>query len=399
MCFDLRGMNRRTELIIAFDALPAFPGKSGAVGAFRKWMQILPTLREDIEVILFVFPRQAEYYEKFLHDAIKDRVRFVLVNLPSNVFVRVVAQNTIVPFVCWQMKVDVHLSMNPEPWFRLSRTLEVFKIADLQYLESPNEFGFFKYQYRKFAGRRKVHKSDLIIANSDATKNRIDKYFNIDPRKIAIIHESYDHELFTTEQKEKSDGDILVKYGVRRPFLLYVSSFRPYKNHYDLLQAYKLLPHRLEHKLVLVGNDVHGFKLTVVEMVENLGISDRVIMLDYIHHWELASFYRQAAIFIYPSKYETFGIPPLEAMACGCPVITSNYSCIPEIVENGAEIVDTANHGLFAEKMHSLLIDKKFRNDLIKRGGIQCKKYSWANNSKETLNEIMSRLLTKRKNG
>ena len=122
-------------------------------------------------------------------------------------------------------------------------------------------------------------------------------------------------------------------------------------------------------------------------------------MLDYIHHWELASFYRQAAIFIYPSKYETFGIPPLEAMACGCPVITSNYSCIPEIVENGAEIVDTANHGLFAEKMHSLLIDKKFRDDLIKRGGIQCKKYSWANNSKETLNEIMSRLLTKRKNG
>ena len=193
----------------------------------------------------------------------------------------------------------------------------------------------------------KVQKSDILIANSMHTKEKVIQYFNVDPRKIAVIYESYDDEIFSIQRGRKKDTEVLFKYGVKSPFIFYVSSFRPYKNHYDLLMAFQLLSNRFEHKLILIGNDVDGYKSTVLEIISSLGLSDRVIILDYIHHWELAAFYRKADAFVYPSKLETFGIPPIEAMACGCPVITSNYSCIPEIVGDGAEIVDTSNHVFF----------------------------------------------------
>jgi glycosyltransferase involved in cell wall biosynthesis len=125
-----------------------------------------------------------------------------------------------------------------------------------------------------------------------------------------------------------------------------------------------------------------------MEMIFNLGLTENVIILDYIHHWELAAFYRNADVFVYPSKLETFGIPPLEAMACGCPVITSNYSCIPEIVGDGAEVVETSDHACFAEAIDKVILHKEYRSALIERGRQWCKKYSWEKNAEQMMNEI-----------
>jgi glycosyltransferase involved in cell wall biosynthesis len=373
---------------IAIDALPALPGKSGAVGQYRIWMQLLPTLHKNVKVILFVYPLQAEYYNKFLNDNIKNKVSFFVIHLPESILIRIAVQNILIPIICWFKNIKVHLSLNPEPLIKLFGILEVFKIADLQFLESPKEFGFFKYHYRKVLGARKVTKSGFIIANSLETKKKILQFYKVDPSKIKVIYESYDHNIFNIDHDRLKDNKVLEKYNIRTPYILYVSSFRPYKNHFDLIKTFSYVKPDYDLKLVLIGNDVEGYKKKINEIIQESKIADRVIILDYIHHWELASIYRLAEIFIYPSKLETFGIPLLEAMACGCPVIASNYSCIPEIAGDGAVIIDTTNHLKFAKMIEDVLSNKTIKDDLVKRGKEWCQRYTWEENIKTMMSEI-----------
>jgi glycosyltransferase involved in cell wall biosynthesis len=379
-------------LRIAVDALPAFPGKSGAVGAFRSLLQIAPELDDSLELVYLVSSSQKAYYERFLDARFAERVVFRVFDFPeSRRFCRLAAQNLVAPRVCHRVGVAVHFSLNPEPLFGMSGIREVFKVADLQFFDVPEEFGVWKVAYRKYVGRRKAIRSDLIIANSQYTKQRIIECFGITDQRIRVVYEAVDHGLFTPGggASEAREG-LIRKFGVNYPYIIYVSSFRPYKNHLHLLQAYRALmrEHHIPHHLLLVGNDIGGYRRVVEETVGELGLTEWVHFVDYVHHWDLPDLYRAASLAVYPSSLETFGIPPLEAMACGTPVIVSCCAAVPEISGGGACVVDPHDVVAQAEAMLRVLNDRNYRHTLIEQGRAWCQQYTWRRNIGETLDLI-----------
>jgi glycosyltransferase involved in cell wall biosynthesis len=237
----------------------------------------------------------------------------------------------------------------------------------------------------------KIKKCKKVIANSPHTKNQIQKYFKISEDKIQIIYEAFDTDLFFVQEKKASTKQLICNtFGITYPYLLYISSFRPYKNHKLLLDAFKKVKSKkqIPHSLVLIGNDINDYKSEIERYVSKLELNDNVKFIDFIHHWDLPSVYNYADLFVYPSEYETFGIPPLESMACGTPVIASNKSCIPEICGPGAVIVDPYDSTTFSNEIFRLLSDKEHRLSLINKGLNHCKKYSWRENVAQTLQII-----------
>jgi glycosyltransferase involved in cell wall biosynthesis len=187
----------------------------------------------------------------------------------------------------------------------------------------------------------------------------------------------------------QAQEELAKKYCINFPFLVYVSSFRPYKNHLLLLQAYDILmrEHNIPHHLVFIGNDIGNYRAVVEKAANGLSSSSKgkVHFLDYVHHWDLAGLYRSASLALYPSELETFGIPPLEAMACGTPVIVSGFTAIPEVSGGGACIVDPHDICAQADAMFRVLDDRVYREDLVKLGLTWCQQYTWHRSISETL--------------
>jgi glycosyltransferase involved in cell wall biosynthesis len=377
------------HLCLGVDALASIPGKSGAVGAYRNLLQCAPKVDPSLELVFFVSSIQKEYYEKFLDAKVRERIRFVVFDVnSSNIFQRIFIQNLKVPEECKRQGVNVHYSSNPAPLFAIRGTHEVFKVTDLQFMEVPHEFGFRKRIYREFMGRKKASRSDLILANSKYTQQGIVKFFGIPKDRIKIVSEALDHSLFHPQyDQDANPQDVLDKYGIKPPFIIYVSSFRPYKNHLSLIKAYKSLidEKEVDQHLVLVGNDINEYRSTVEKVVSELHIENRVHFLDYVHHWDLPAFYQKASLAVYPSLYETFGIPPLEAMACGTPVIVSNRTCLPEVSGGGALIVDCTDIPQLSEAMIYVLSNDKYKRELIDLGLKWSQQYTWQRSVQETI--------------
>lgn len=376
---------------IGVDALPAIPGKSGAIGAIRNMIRLTPQIDNSIELTIFVTPLQYDYYKQFLPPEYSNGIKLSIVRVPGQALgPRIWAQNFVVPRLCHKSGIEVHFSMNPEPLTKISNIKEVFKVVDLQYHEVPEEFGIWKTAYRKWMGGRKVRRADLIIANSLYTKAKIMEYFGIGPERIQVVHEALDHGFFNTDSIDPMEvNSVKDRYSIDAPFIIYVSSFRPYKNHILLLQAFKKLKETgLPHQLVLVGNDIRGFRKKVEAKVAELGLDSCTHFIDFLHHWDLRLFYYSASLAVYPSDLETFGIPPLEAMACGLPVIVSDRTAIPEISGGGSLIVNPHNIAEMAESMHQVLTDLELNRGLRSRGQVWCRHFTWERNISETITLI-----------
>ena len=135
----------------------------------------------------------------------------------------------------------------------------------------------------------------------------------------------------------------------------------------------------------MVGSDIRGYRAVVEHAVHEAGLTHRVHIFNYIHHWDLVSFYHGAGVLVYPSELETFGTPPLEAMACGVPAIVSNATAMPEVSGGGAAVVDPHNAEQVAETIYKILSDDQYRDELIQKGLSWCKQYSWERNVQETV--------------
>ena len=170
------------------------------------------------------------------------------------------------------------------------------------------------------------------------------------------------------------------KYGVRRPFVLFVSSLWPYKNCEGLIRAFAHARAELGgHQLVVVGP---GRDTTYTgglrALAADLGVADDVVWVGGVPLAETADFYRAADVFVYPSFNETFGLPLLEAMACGTPVMTSNVSSMPEVASDAALLVDPYDVDALARGIARLLSDQALRDTLVARGFTRARQFSWA---------------------
>ncbi|MBW2308153.1 MAG: glycosyltransferase family 4 protein [Deltaproteobacteria bacterium] len=230
-----------------------------------------------------------------------------------------------------------------------------------------------------------ARRSRLIIAVSDATRSDVVRILGIHEEKIRVIPEAVDG-IFSPVADNESRRRVMRRLGLPEKFILFVGTLEPRKNIPTLLEAFAYLIRRgdIKHQLVLAGVQGWGGR-SIQKKVRFLGIEERVKFTGYVAREDLPMLYSMADSFVYPSLYEGFGLPPLEAMACGTPVIVSDGSALSSVVaEAGIRVDPNDVHGL-AQAMRNVLMDKRLRSDLIKRGMERVKCFSWDATARETL--------------
>jgi len=196
--------------------------------------------------------------------------------------------------------------------------------------------------YRRMSYPRTAKVADAIIINSESLRREVMRYLDVDPAKLRLIPEAVDHDLFRPGDTDAARAHVAERYGLTRPFLLFVSSLWPYKNCEGLLRAFAAAKSELgDRQLAVVGpgRDV-AYVAELEALAEQLGIADDVVWVGGVPLEETVQFYRAADVFVYPSFNETFGLPILEAMATGCPVVTSDTSAMPETAGGCALLAD-----------------------------------------------------------
>ena len=228
------------------------------------------------------------------------------------------------------------------------------------------------------------NKIDYIITDSNNTKNDCIKYLKIPEEKIRVIYLAADEKYKVLDNKILLQDELKKKYNIDIPFILYVGNVESRKNVSLLINSfYKLKKQGIKHKLVLIGARKFGFN-QIQELVTKLNLSDEVIFTGYIPNEDLVKFYNVADVFVFPSLYEGFGLPPLEAMACGCPVITSNTSSLPEVVGDAGIMFDPYDSDALTGEMYKILTNKDLKEELSKNSVARAKMFSWEKAARET---------------
>jgi glycosyltransferase involved in cell wall biosynthesis len=198
--------------------------------------------------------------------------------------------------------------------------------------------------YRRLSYPRSVRAADAVIINSESLRAEITKYLQVDDRKLKLIYEAVDHDLFRPDDAGTARAEV-ASYGISKPYVLFVSSLWPYKNCDGLLRAWALVRTELgDRQLVIVGAGRDGKYLAQLHsLAAELGIAGDLVFTGGVPLEQTVRFYQAADVFVYPSLNETFGLPILEAMACGCPVVTSDTSAMPETAGGAAVLCDPAD--------------------------------------------------------
>jgi glycosyltransferase involved in cell wall biosynthesis len=231
--------------------------------------------------------------------------------------------------------------------------------------------------------KRVLRGAARIFAVSNFTRTEIEKLFEIPPDRIEVVYNAID-ERFLRGHASPSDRDLIAKrYQVTYPFLLYAGRVSAHKNVVRMIEAFSALKTALEKdeaypdlKLIIIGDDLSGnpdLRRTVVRS----GVQNDVRFLGFVPIEVLRIFYDEAKVFVFPSLYEGFGLPPLEAMVHGTPVVTSNVSSLPEVVGNAAVLVNPENVFEIMRALHRVLMDQPLRCRMKERGYQQAAKFSW----------------------
>ena len=254
---------------------------------------------------------------------------------------------------------------------------QIITIHDVAEYSIPNNFSFrFRKSYQL------LHKALSIIAKKIITvsyfsRDEIVKYYGVDPNEINVIYEGSSH-----INAQEADDSIIQKYNLsEKPFVLAVSTINPNKNFSAIVNAFQFLKD-FDCNLVIAGK-----KSEIFNQSENI-VSKKSKYVGFVSDSELKSLYKHASCFVFPSFYEGFGLPPLEAMACGCPVIVAKSAALPEIFEDAVLYCDPSCPSSIAKQIRTILSDSVTKNRLANDGLNHAKKFSWSKCAKETLSVI-----------
>ncbi len=272
---------------------------------------------------------------------------------------------------------DIDLVHNPTgiaTYFKFKQKY-ILSVHDLTPLLYPETHPYGIVLHDKIFFPKTLLTADAIITGSNNTKNDIIEKFNIPPEKIQVIYYAA-HPYFKPRPDEEIKR-VKEKYGIDFPYILYVGTLEPRKNIITLLKAFsEMLKERTDVKLVIVG--AKGWKYSgIFKFVNDYHLNNYIIFTDYVEHSDLPAIYSGAKVFVYPSLYEGFGIPPLEAMSCGCPVITSNVSSLPEVVDSAGILVDPLNYHELKDSILEVINDENLGKSLRTKGLSRAEFFSW----------------------
>jgi glycosyltransferase involved in cell wall biosynthesis len=283
--------------------------------------------------------------------------------------------------------IDIyHISQNGIGLSENIDCLKVVTIHDLIPYIMPETVG--KGYLTKFLRDmpRIIEMSDAIITVSNCSKADILKFFPTNPDKIFVTPLAA-NTIYKPMQKTHCKNYINKKYGINSNFILYIGGFSSRKNVNLLIKAFERIKPELDENINLL---ICGARKDEIESLQktsqNSKVASSIIFTDYIEDCDMPIFYNACEVFVYPSLYEGFGLPPLEAMKCGAPVITSNIPSIREVTNNGAILIDPLDIDDLCSNMYSLMTDNSKREHLSKEGLIASNKFSWLKTAEETLN-------------
>lgn len=260
-------------------------------------------------------------------------------------------------------------------------------------LFTGGRYGANLQDYLAWSTRFSLRHASKIITVSDFSKKEIaDIYKDLPPKdfeKIIAIANGYDERYFRPIDDHAAIERVLRKYGLKPPYVFYLGRLERKKNTPALVEAFGLLPSSLSgHSLVLTGSAGYGYD-EVEYMISQYGLDQRVVRTGWVEESDLPCIFSAASAFVFPSRYEGFGIPLIEAMACGVPVAASNVEPVKEVVNGAALLFDPADTQAMVMAMERLLTDPGLRADLIARGLARAKDFSWRRSAAATL-EVLS---------
>jgi glycosyltransferase involved in cell wall biosynthesis len=281
----------------------------------------------------------------------------------------------------------VHIPLNQVPLFMMQPY--VVTIHDMASMLFETGSGV-RMQARRFLLRRGLLRAKRIIAVSEATRRDVRDTLGIPAERIRLAYNAPNPAFFQASAPERVRG-ILERYQINYPFLLYAGNIRPQKNIPRLVEAFAVAREHLSRHpvyrhlhLFIIGDEISRYP-SVRRAVLQTRVEKAVRFLGFIPFEALRIFFESAALFVFPSLYEGFGLPPLEAMAAGTPVVASNVSSLPEVLGDAALLVNPENVFEIARAIQDALLDEDLRRDLIAKGRAQAARYSWDRTAREVL--------------
>ncbi len=288
------------------------------------------------------------------------------------------------PDICW-------MPIQQIPFLASKKIKTIITVHDLAFKIFPESFDYWRLRKLNFFHDTAVKRADMIIAISETTKKDLLKFHpKIDEGKIKVVYHGFEKELFTRKFLEERIVSVKEKYKIKGRYLLYVGAIQPRKNLVRLIEAFEMFKSENKKgswndlKLVFVGEKAWKSELTI-EKVNNSEFHKDIVLTGKVDFEELAILYNQAEIFVCPSIYEGFGIPILEAMASGVPVIIANNSSLIEIGSDAVEVFETKDSKNLFEKINKVLFNDSIRGKLIQKGFKRIENFSWKKCAEETL--------------
>ena len=292
----------------------------------------------------------------------------------------------------------VHMPLNAVPLLMpRPYVVTIHDMSSLLFSDRPQA----RRRFRTFLFPRGLRRAEHVIAVPAATRRDVENLLGIPPQRIRQIYDAPDPRFIRQPSPADAAGwaeapspdrqRILERYQINYPFLLYAGAVRPQKNVPRLVEAFAVVRGELERhplyrdlRLIIIGDEISKYP-SVRRAVIKTRVEEVVRFLGFVPFDTLRVFFEAAAAFVFPSLYEGFGLPPLEAMASGTPVVTSNLSSLPEVVGNAAVLVNPENVFDIARGIREALLDEPRRAELIRRGYQQARRFSWAQAARQVL--------------
>ncbi|HEY3923206.1 MAG TPA: glycosyltransferase family 1 protein [Acidothermaceae bacterium] len=355
-------------LTVGLNLLWLVPGVVGGSEGYATGLLDPLTKRDGVDVIAFGLPGFVKAYPQLAAAA-----HTVVPPIPEgrHVLRRVAIENAWLPRHLRAQKVDLvhHLGGIVPPGCRVPA---VVTLHDLQYLSYPAYFSAAKRRYLAMTQGRSLKRAEVVTTVSDFTRTQAIEAFDLDASKVVVVPPVVRAMPAVSDDRR---AELLAEVGVHEPYILYPAATYPHKNHAMLLEAFATVAKTEDVSLVLTGaggagawGSAHSTSADLADLVARLGIDDHVKALGYVTSEQLAALYAGASMLAFPSRFEGFGIPVLEAMAAGCPVVAADATALPSLVGDAGVLVDPDDGPGWARAMSDLLADDAARQRLSDAG-------------------------------
>jgi glycosyltransferase involved in cell wall biosynthesis len=357
-------------------------GKTGIAHHLFSLLREFGNVTDEHEFVLFVLEQDVSLFD-FLNGSMRivlvpEKFRPAVTNVRWHQFT--------LPRLARELKLDaLHVPSYRRLLFN-APCPRIGTIHDLAPFRLSGKYDLARMIYGKYVVRQIARRQDALIAVSQTTANDITQFFKIPPRRIDVIHNGLDHARFNPIPGT-DDPAVLEHFKLDAPYFLYVARLEhPGKNHVRLIKAFEEFKRRskTKHLLVLGGADWHGAE-AIHQAAEQSPFKADIRRVGYISDQQLPALYRGATAMCYPSLFEGFGMPPVEAMACNCPVITSACGSLGEIAGPAACTIDPENISEIADALRQVAVQPAFGDSLRRKGLEHAAKFNWRRAAEATI--------------